>query len=84
MIVVVTLGVALILSIADHIAANATCCGTNGGAFETAPGLMANDAAECRAAEGTDDGSGLGIWATGARDQKCSAQKDEDFVFHEV
>ena len=57
----ITLGVPLILRIADHVSANATCCGTDRRTFQAAPALIANDAADGRTAERTQDGACLSI-----------------------
>jgi hypothetical protein len=46
LIVIIALGVALILGVADHVAADAAGSRANGGAFKAAAGLIANDAAD--------------------------------------
>lgn len=83
LIAVVVLRVALILGVADHAAADAACGCADGCAFKAAAGLIADDAADSRAAEGAEDGTGLGVRATGTGCQGGTAQEDEDFVFHE-
>jgi hypothetical protein len=76
--VVVVLIVALIIESADHVATQGAETGSDGGAFEPATALIANDAAGGGTAQGTDDGSGSGVGAVGAGDEGGRAQEGAD------
>ena len=76
--VVVVLIVALIIGSADHVAAQGAEAGSDGGAFETAAALVADDAACGGTAQGTDDGSCSCVGAVGAGDEGGRAQEGAD------
>ena len=60
-IVLLALVVALVLGIADGIAADGPQSTANSSAFQAASALVADDAAQCRTAEPAYNGTGLGI-----------------------
>jgi len=76
--VVVVLIVPLVIGAADHIATQGAEASSDGGAFEAATALIANDAAGGGTSQGTDDGSGSGIGAVGAGDEGGRAQEGTD------
>lgn len=67
--VVVVLIVALIIGAANHVATEGAEAGSDGGAFETAAALVADDAACGGTAQGTDDGSCSCVGTVGAGDE---------------
>jgi hypothetical protein len=76
--VVVVLIVALIIGSANHVATEGTEASSDGGAFETAAALVADDAACGGTAQGTDDGSCSCVGAVGAGDEGGRAQEGAD------
>lgn len=67
--VLIILSVALILGIADGVAAEGTETSADGCTFKAATALVANDAADGSTAKSTDDGASLGVWTRGTRDK---------------
>jgi purine-cytosine permease-like protein len=64
--IVVLLIVALVLRVADGVAAKGADAAANEGTFKTASALIADDTADSSAAESTHDRARLGIRASGA------------------
>ena len=71
----VILRIALILGVADHVAADTARRGADRGPFKPASGLMPDNAANGSAAEGTENSPGLGIRSSGAGDERGAAEK---------
>ena len=76
--VVVVLIVALIVGSANHVATEGAEAGSDGGAFEAAAALVADDAACGSTAQGTDDGSCSRVGAIGAGDECGRTQQGAD------
>jgi hypothetical protein len=57
------LRIPLVLSVSHYSTTNGSQCATDGGAFQSAAALMADDAAGRGTPEGSNDGAGLGIRA---------------------
>lgn len=76
--------VALVLRVADHVAAEGAKSSTDGRAFKTATALTTDNAADGCAAEGAIDGSLLGCRTCGAGGQGKggNSEEGEDDGFH--
>lgn len=61
--------VVLILCATDHVSAQSTETGTDGGPFKATSALTADDAADTRAAESADDSACASVASVGAGDQ---------------
>lgn len=58
-----TAAVVTVLGVADECASAGTCGSSDGGTFEAASRLMANNAAEGGPTEASDGCTTLGVWA---------------------
>ena len=68
--VVAVIAAVLVLRATDEVSAEGTETGTDGGNFEAAAALTANDAANACTAESTDDGTCACARAVGAGHQR--------------
>src|SRR5690606_24572492 len=74
--------IALVLGVADGVATEGADTGTNGGAFQAAAALVANDTADCGTTEGADNGTSLGVGTCGAGGERHGSQECEEDAFH--
>ena len=59
------------------------CGGSDGRAFQAATALIADDATCGSTEKASDDGSLLGAGTSGTGDERCCAEDEEEFPFHD-
>lgn len=82
LLLVVILGVALVLGVADGVSAQGTHTGSNGSSFEAAPALVADQAAHGSSAKGSDHSALLGVWTGRAGGNGNNGKDGEGDLFH--